>query len=242
MMKNKFNKIMLAGIGAVFMSATAMSTQASVWIDNFSFGGFDLIANGIVDQSTETFTSPTDLAYLAGDTRHSSLSVYMGRTDYTVNSSMNSVTPGAFVFEAQRFNAARATLSYGTNAPLNIDMTVGGSNTFGVIFKTADRGATVTVNIESNGVEATQTISTPTVGAMYFDYADFVTTTPGTIDYTDIDAIDIIMEGLLAGDYTVQLIQATVNPDGPAAIPSPAAVWGGAMLMAGLLARRRRRH
>lgn len=230
-------------VGTAVMSMAAATSQASVLIDDFSVGAFGLTANGTSGSITQNALPYTGLSGVIGGSREATLTRHIG-TAFTISSNMNgfggSGTPGAYIIEAQRFNGARATLAYGGNGPLNADMTVGGNDSFGVEFITADVGASVIFNIVSNGVQATQTLSTSGMGAMFFDFANFTTTTPGTINYQDIDAVEIIIDGLLAGDYTIALIQATDNPNTPNAIPSPAAVWGGAILLTGLLARRRR--
>lgn len=237
----KKTEIFTAGMAVLAVAVIASTSQASVLIDNFSAGSFSLRANG----TSATLTQPTlPSGNVIGNARVATLERSSG--DFlTVSSNMNqhngSGTPGTYIIEAQFMNAARATLFYGSSGPLNANMTVGRSNAFGIEFLRADVGASVVFNVTSNGEAATQTQSTTGPGALYFDFDAFTATTAGTVNYKDIDSIEVIVTGLNAGDYTIDLMQATINPNNPQPIPSPAAVWGGLALIGGAILRRRRK-
>ena len=227
-------------VGAVTVALSlASATQAAVLIDNFSVGAYELTAEVLPGTLTQN-SLPT--SGVIGGVRYAELFRNSGflNVKANMNGANGTGTPGAYIIDSQFVNSARATLAYGTAADLNANMTVGGNNSIGIAFISADVPATVEVKVVSNGVEGSQTLLTAGAGELFFNFVDFVPTGAGSLNFTDIDFVEFTFTGAQGGDYTIDLLQATVNPDGPQAIPSPAAAWVGLALVGGILARRRR--
>lgn len=225
-------------VGLMFASAS----QAAVLIDTFNVGGFALQAPPTTGSNTITQNSlPT--TDVIGGARQVSLARNSGFGFVTAN--MNGFggvgVAGTFSVNAEVFNAAKTTLNYGFNSDLNANLTTGGNNSVALAFLTADFNASVQINVVSNGVLGSQTLTAAGPTTLYFNFSDFMVLGPGSIDFTDIDQIQIVLTGTTGGDYRIDLLEATHNPNTPPeAIPSPAAAWVGLTLLGSLVLRRRR--
>ena len=92
-----------------------------------------------------------------------------------------------------------------------IDLTEGGTSSgFTVFFASADAGAATTVTLmDTAGDTLENTLNTAAgPGFLFFDYSLFT----GIGDITDIDAIQIEIQGQIDGDYQIDLLESRNTP------------------------------
>ena len=210
------NKIAVRLVALVFAGFLMTSPASAILtIDSFDVGTTSITAN-----SGTPVVSQTLGGLPAGDTiggvRFSQVTWQSG----ALSASMNA-NPPAGVMGLSSNTGVTALFELGYDAGGaglgGIDLTEGGlSPGFAVFFTSADAGSATTVTLEDTGGDTlTRTLNTPGPGFLFFQYAAFA----GVGDVTDIDSIDFSIQGVVDGDYQVELIQSRDRPgDG---IPEP---------------------
>jgi len=197
---------LLASVLSLVLVAGMISPAFALTIDSFDSGFTDIGA----DNTGTQMATDSDAGLPAGETIGQVRDVkitWVGGETLDVMANVNPPT-GVMAFSSDSGAIGLFTLTYNAGgAGLGgIDLTQGGSaDRILVEYKNADLTSGTTVRVTDSGtnissLEINLGLTGPRV--LEYPFGSFV----GTADLTDIDKIEVIVEGVASGDYDIELI------------------------------------
>ena len=185
---------------------------ADITIDNFEEGAADMTVNTSTPTATDVDTGLATTNVIGGE-RRSSVTWESGliEGDLRINYSGDGLARYSTGSGANGWYG----LIYGSNSFLNADLTDGGSNNcFGVLFDVADFEGdilfTVWTGETNSGTASAKTpAGLPTENPDEWVYINF-SAFSGSLNFADVDKIEIKIDGPSESDYTVKEILSTV--------------------------------
>jgi len=207
--------------------------DATIIIDQFTDGTYTLSVNA---SSPVAVSDLSGLSGVLGGRRRATLTYTTNPTDTGSVVSDVGFPPDVLDFNAQVGERGSLLLEYGLAGDLNTDLTNGGAeNGVDVYFLISDLGSTLSLSVTTQrGTmnEITETVSKVTGSGpqvVHFSFSEF-----SSANFTDVDLLSLKIDGVLNGDYRVDLIATQM-------IPEPVTVVGLVAMMAGLGRYMRRR-
>lgn len=201
---------LLAGILSLVLVAGLASPAFALTIDDFTTGTNDITANS-GDPLVFNFTSGLPVSETIGESRNVTAMWVSGGLDVMANSNPN---PGIMGFSSDDGVTGIFKLAYnGTGSGLGgVDLTLGGAGDRIIVnMTTADLNSGISVWLtDTNDVLCSLELTGLGAGAQVvnFPYASFDTPVncENVIDFTSINTIEVQVNGIESGDYSIDLI------------------------------------
>ncbi len=225
-------------IGALLCVWSAQGYAADITIDNFEEGAADMTVNVSTPTAADVDEGLSTTNVIGGQ-RDSSVTWESGASG-NVGFQINAASSGLAQYSSGSGMDGWFGLIYGSSNFLSADLTDGGSNNcFGLLFDVADFEGDINFTVwtgETNsGTASAKTPSgLPSEDPDEWVYINF-SAFSGSLNFTDVDKIEIKIDGPSESDYTVKEILSTV-PE-----PSVLALLGFGGLAFLISARRRSR-
>lgn len=150
-------------------------------------------------------------------------SVTLTRTSGTTDVIQANVTGGQMQFSTVNINdSANFELLYNDNdGDLNVDLTAGGTNAFGVSFAAASPVTTVSIFVDDGSTNGTATFNTGGGGAqnatLLYSHVNYT-----GINFSSANIVRVTITGIVDGDYFIDFFETTTV--GGSAVPEPSTI------------------
>ena len=203
---------------------------AYITVDDFSDGVTDLT---VYDGAASDSDSDAGLSGVIGGQRDVDVVWTEGPGDVTVRINFRSFS--SFVaFAEGPATTGEVTLGYGGGGDLGADLTDSGANDrLRMTFNTADILGEIDITVETSGVGSSAWSGSTPAGINNVDttFDVLFSAFAGSADFSDVDAIEIVIAGGHNGDYVIKDV---------GAVPEPMTVSVLALGATAMLIRRRR--
>jgi len=200
---SKYSHKLLVGTLALVLVAGMVSPAFALTIDNFEVGATNISADSGTPMASQSLGGLDANQVIQGD-RFTKVT-YQGGPLAVMADRVN-LPPGVMAFSTDVGNTGLFELRYdaGGAGLGGIDLTANGGDRIIVDLRSADAGADVTVTIMDQSAN-TSDLSIMTVGGaevLEFEFANF----SAGADFTDVDKIEVALQGVIEGDYSIDLI------------------------------------